>query len=1609
MTKAGRRRVAFQFGVMLTALTAVLSGGLIPAGQAQAQVSALPLQFSDVVIFGTNSVRVDSSAGVTAGHVVVNNASPGPTLFPAFELGIDKSVTTPAGYAIAADSISVAALAVVNGNAFYNNLTNNGIINGSLNTPISLPIFAPLPAFQTAAPGTLDVSVAQNQSQTLAPGSYRDIVLAANSTLTLSAGVYNVRSITAAKGAALLFQNLASDKADVRVLNQVVTGADSVVAPSDGDPLKAAKIIFYVAFASGPTLVPEAVVFGKGSTIKANVYAPNGTLLINELSTATGAFLARDVEIGKNAQVDLETFFTQQAPTITSANATTFTVGQAGTFTVTATGFPTPSITRGGAALPSGVTFVDNGNGTGTLSGTPAAGTGGAYAITFTASNGVPPNAVQNFTLTVNQAPAITSANATTFTVGTAGTFTVNTTGFPAPSIAQGGALPAGVTFVNNGNGTGTLSGTPAAGTGGTYAITFTASNGVSPNAVQNFTLTVNQAPAITSANATTFFVGQAGSFTVTTTGFPTSSIAQGGALPAGVTFVNNGNGTGTLSGTPATGTGGNYAITFTASNGVPPNAVQNFTLTVAQAPTISSANATTFTVGTFGTFTVTTTGFPPPSIARGGAALPVGVTFTDTGNGTGTLSGIPAAGTGGIYAITFTATNAAGSSPTQNFTLTVNQAPAITSANSASFTVGQAGSFTVTTTGFPTASITRGGAALPSGLTFVDNGNGTGTLSGTPAAGTGGVYTLSFTASNGVPPDAVQNPFTLTVSAPPSAVDDGPYVIDANTTLTRVAADPDDLLDNDSRGAPLATITSFGGGSLGGTVTSNAAGTTATFGTGSLVVQSNGEFTFTPETGFTGVFTFQYRLTNTGGTSDATVTIHVRPKATADTFGETVVGNVIVNTATGTVFSVLPNDVFNTPVNANLVSGFSTNGGTVTLNIVTGTFTYNPPAGFQGVDTFAYTITDASGFTSAPATVTVSVSGMIWFVNNNAGACSSLCDGRLTNPFTTLQSFTGVNDGVGTHPANNQNIFVYESATPYTFSSGTLLRTGQKLIGQDATATLASITGVTVPSGSSLPVTNSGNGTLTTLGSTVTLAASSVVRGLTISTGSATGLTDPVAAITGVAVSEVSVTTTTGTAVSLSDTGGTVSLTSVSANGGANGIVLSNTTGSFTVTGTGGACTEATPTCTGGRITGTIGGDDSSATPVGTGIVLNNVENVSLTRMRLDNHSNYAIRGTSVDGFTLDNSLVDGANGTNTLSPFNDGSVMFRGVAGVSAGMTGTGAITNSTIMGGRQRNIVIANSVGTLALTVNNNTIKRTSDAAGDDGFALEADTSANVTVNITNNYFARHGGDHIHLSLINNANVNATITGNELHGNYAGTPEGNHPIGLGQGIFILGATYNGTFHYNVSNNGTDAVPFRGNRQGGAIHVNKGSGSGSFNGKIEGNVIGDPAVVASGSSEASGIIVGSRGTGSHTTLINNNKVRQYFDRGIVLEAGEGSSALDATVTNNTVSDFADAVNSLHGIHSDTGILAADASTACLDVRSNLVATAGNEAGGGADIRVRKGTQAGLNVRIPGLVGTTAAAVDTRITADNPAATTVTVSGNNYSAAAACAVFVPF
>jgi hypothetical protein len=489
-------------------------------------------------------------------------------------------------------------------------------------------------------------------------------------------------------------------------------------------------------------------------TSTTSVAASGGVATFSNLVPTNAGSFTLSAADGSLTGATSNSFSVDQAPAITSANNTTFVVGTAGSFTVTATGYPAPTFSETGT-LPSGVTLST----AGVLGGTPAAGTGGSYPITITASNGVGSNATQSFTLTVDQAPAITSANNTTFKVGTAGSFTVTATGYPTSmTFSETGTLPSGVTLST----AGVLSGTPAASTGGSYPITITASNGVTPNGTQSFTLTVDQAPAITSANNTSFTVGTAGSFTVTATGYPAPTFTETGTLPSGVTLST----AGVLSGTPAASTGGSYPITITAANGVTPNATQNFTLTVDQAPAITSANNTTFTVGTTGSFTVTATGYPTSMTFSETGSLPSGVTLTSAG----VLSGTPAASTGGSYPITITASNGVTPNGTQSFTLTVDQAPAITSANNTSFTVGTAGSFTVTATGYPTSMTFSETGTLPSGVTL----STAGVLSGTPAAGTGGSYPITITASNGISPNATQS-FTLyvqdfTISASPTS-----------------------------------------------------------------------------------------------------------------------------------------------------------------------------------------------------------------------------------------------------------------------------------------------------------------------------------------------------------------------------------------------------------------------------------------------------------------------------------------------------------------------------------------------------------------------------------------------------------------------------------------------------------------------------------------------------------------------------------------------------------------------------------------------------------------------------------------------------------------------
>ncbi len=251
-------------------------------------------------------------------------------------------------------------------------------------------------------------------------------------------------------------------------------------------------------------------------------------------------------------------------------------MGKDGSFTIAASGVPAPVLTvTVSPQLPAGIYFTQNNNGTASLytyGNVPTAGAG-TYTFSITATNAVG-SASQQLTLTVGAAPTITSASQVSFAAGSSGTFAVTTGGSPTPTLTESGTLPAGVSYNN-----GVLSANLAANTGGSYPITFTATNSLG-TATQHATLlvTVN----FISPPSWTFVInGFLQTFTVETTGTPTPALSIASGKP-GAAFKDKGNGTATLS---TVGTAGTYHFTIAAVNNVA-TVTQAFTLTVIAKPT---------------------------------------------------------------------------------------------------------------------------------------------------------------------------------------------------------------------------------------------------------------------------------------------------------------------------------------------------------------------------------------------------------------------------------------------------------------------------------------------------------------------------------------------------------------------------------------------------------------------------------------------------------------------------------------------------------------------------------------------------------------------------------------------------------------------------------------------------------------------------------------------------------------------------------------------------------------------------------------------------------------------------------------------------------------
>ncbi len=594
-----------------------------------------------------------------------------------------------------------------------------------------------------------------------------------------------------------------------------------------------------------------------------------------------------------------------------------------------------------------------------------------------------------------------------------------------------------------------------------------------------------------------------------------------------------------------------------------------------------------------------------------------------------------------------------------------------------------------------------------------------------------------------------------------------------------------------------------------------------------------------------------------------------------------------------------------------------------------------------------------------------------------NAGAAAVIASADVGLQLNSLTSNNSPGDGVslttvtGTFSAPSGSAITNAGGTDFFISGGSATVTYGGTITDDlgSLVSIGSTTGGAKSFSGAITDGDDGDGG----GVSITNNSNSPISftgGLTLSTGgnpAFAATTNNVGALASLVVtgSTNKITTTTAQALNVTNTliGSTgLNFRSISAGTGAGssgvGITLDNT-------GTGGS--NAGLTVSGNSAAGTGGtiqhktGADGSTTG-GIGIYLNNTKNPSFNWMQMNDFDNFAIRGFSVQGFTLDNSVINGVNGNNDGA--DEAVIRFDN-------LTVSGLIEDSTIQGGVETNIRVINNTGTLnALVIQNSTIRSNSTTTGGDGIFARAQTGATMTVKVLNCIMNAHRDDHIQTDAENSGVLTTVITGNTLTSNgTVGAPPQASTLG-GQITVSGGAAFSSTSTFNISNNIiTGAVPA-------PITVGVSSttstASGLLSGTISGNQLGQAGSANSGSSTSDGLSVIVNGASTINATITNNQIRQFNNIGMQFIKRDGSGSMNLTVTGNTVAEPV-SPNALQGILVTSGATSgppADSGTVCADIggAGALVNTVTGPNFGGDLIRVRQ--RFSTFVRLPGYGG---------------------------------------
>ena len=998
-----------------------------------------------------NPQAVTTLAGSTASPAVFGTTN---------DTGALARFWNPSGLAVSGTDLYVADTS----NHTIRKVTAAGVVTtfaGTAGTTGSADLVGVLATFQNpsaiAAEGTTNLYVADRNNNII-----RKIVIGTAAVTTLAGTANGTGGSTDSTGAAASFKLPGG---------LVVSGANLFVADTGNNTIRQITLSGTVGVVTTIAGTAGQGVNADGIGAAARFQGPTG------IGVSTGGTLY----IADTNNHTLRTGAAAAAPTVTNPAAATVAVGANPTFTVTTTGNPTPTIqwerqaanTTGFAPISASATYTGVGTATLTVTNATLAMTGDQFRASVTNGVGAAVVSAIPATLTVQLAPTISSAAAANFSVNTAGTFTVTATGSPAPTFTvPAGTFPSWASL--NGT-TGVISGTPTNNTGSPFSFTLRASNGVTPVSDQAFVLTVQNGAVIGTPPANTAVaLGAVAQFGVVASGTPATFTYQwyrsaggvGGFLAmTDVAGVYSGSTTATLtiSSTTLAMSGDQFRVDVSNGVGVTASSV-SATLTVQQAPVITSLNSTIFALNVGGSFSFQATGSPAPTFSVIAGTFPSWASLNAT---TGALTGAPTNDTGSPFSFTVRATSAGVAAVSdQAFTLSVTPTGAspgfTTQPASVSASIGDPVVFTVVATGSPAPTYQwQRQTAAGGGFTNITDG-------GAYAGATTATLTIA-NATTGMSGDQFQCLATNTVNT--------------STTATSTVA---------TLTVSTGTIITTVAGTVGVIATLNGTGTAAQFtNPGAIASDSAGNLYVADPTAHVirkittaGVVTTFAGVVNAAGSIDgaADVARFNGPSSVAvDTLGNVYVADTnnhtirgisasgIVQTLAGTAGSVGSIDGLGAAARFNYPLGVAVDSlGTAyvsdtynhLIRRISQNGTVSTMGGAAGVRASADGPLGASRF-AFPTGIAVDSTGNVYVADSNNATIRKISTGNVTSTYAgTAGSFGSANGAALTVARFNQPNGVAVDSTGVVYVADTFSHTIRRITVAGEVTTLAGLAG---------------------------------------------------------------------------------------------------------------------------------------------------------------------------------------------------------------------------------------------------------------------------------------------------------------------------------------------------------------------------------------------------------------------------------------------------------------------------------------------------------------------------------------------------------------------